>query len=83
MPRAFLHFGSRGPRICCFSQPSGSPLFSTFDTWRAALLPGRWWAYVHAHRRPTTTLSLLCQALPFQPQLGTKVQRGITAGAFK
>lgn len=80
----FLALKEQGWFCCCFPR-AGSLLFSTFehlqDTallsngWRAcvsALAVCHYFALLHA-REPCP-----CQALPSQPQLGTKVQDGIT-----
>lgn len=76
---------AEGPGICCFSPRTGT-LFSVLLTLGdPALLAGGWWACVCAHALCHYSFSLLyarescpSQALPSQPQLGTKVQRGIT-----
>lgn len=65
--------------------PQGGPLFSALLTLGdPALLPGRWWACVRAHPFPAALPApSALRALPSQPQLGTKVNRGITVGALE
>lgn len=65
--------------------PQGSPLFLALLTLGdPALLLGRWWACVRAHPFPTALPAPSApRALPSQPQLGTKVNRGIAVGALE
>jgi len=76
---------AEGPGICCYSHQGRIPLFSTFDTWRPSSVT--WWVVgmcTHTLSASTPSACSLSESsvparpcLP-KPQLGTKVQRGIT-----